>query len=173
MKTLTHLCRIFLAGSFAVAFVANAHAADVTTTDQLFVKNAYQSGLANARLGELAEGKSANADVKAFATRLIADEGKANAELRTLAETKGLSLVNSPSTVALANTRILEAKAGADFDKTFAAHMVNDRKRTVEIYDRAGTKTQDTDIRAFITKTLPTLKGHLAAAQTLQDKVGR
>lgn len=173
MKTFTHLSRIFLAGLSSLAFVASAHAGDVTTTDQLFVKNAYQSGLANTRVGELAEGKTTNADVKAFATRLIADAGKANAELKTLAETKGLSLVNSPSTIALANNKILEAKAGADFDKTFAAHMVSDRKRTVEIFERAGAKTQDTDVRAFITKTLPTLKGHLAAAQTLQDKVGR
>lgn len=173
MKTFIHLCRIFLAGLSTLTFVASARAGDVTTTDQLFVKAAYQSGLANARLGELAAGKTANADVKAFATRLIADQGKDNAELKTLADTKGLSLVNSPSTIALANAKILEGKAGADFDKTFAAHMVNDRKKTVETFERAGIQTQDTDIRAFITKALPTLKGHFAAAQTLQDKVGR
>jgi len=173
MKTLTSLGHAFLAGLATFALVASAHAENLTSADQEFVKSAYQSGIAHLRLAELARDKTSNADVQTFAARLIADHGKANAELKTLAETKGLTLVSGPSTNALAAARELDSRAGADFDKAFAAYEVSHHRRSVQAYEQAGTGTQNSDIRAYVAKTLPTLKERLAAAQSLQDKVGR
>jgi putative membrane protein len=176
MKTLPSFRSTLLscfAGATAFTFAASASAADVTSADQSFVKNTYQDGLAEIRMGELGQSKSANADVKAFAERMIADHGKANAELKTLADTKGLSLANGPGVMAMANAKMLDMKAGAEFDKAFAAHMVSDHQKTVEAFEKASNDTKDPEIRAFIAKTLPTLKEHLSMAQALQNKVGK
>ena len=175
MNTFFRLRPVFLryfAGlsAFAVAFTADA--ADVTSADQAFVREAYQNGLAEVRLGELGKDKTANADLKAFAERLVAEHGKANAELKTLAETKGLSLTSTPGVATLAQVKILDGKAGAEFDRTFAAVAVRDHQNAVTAFEKAGNTTKDSEVRAYITKTLPTLKEHLTLAQSLQEKVG-
>jgi len=173
MKTFAHFRHILcsVVGIFSLA--AGAGAADITSADQSFVKQTYETGLAEVRMGQLGQNKTANSDVKAFAARLVADHGKASAELKTLAETKGLSLPSSPSLAAQGHARMLDMKAGADFDKAFTAHTVSGFEKTVAAFEKAGSETKDTDIRAFITKTLPTLKEHLTMAQTLQAKVGK
>jgi putative membrane protein len=151
----------------------SARAGDITSADQSFVRGVYQRGLGEIRMSELGQSKAASSDVKTFAERMIADHGKANAELKTLADTKGLSLSSGPDTMTLGAVKALEAKAGAEFDKAYAAQMVSSHAKSVEAFEKAGSKTRDTDLRAYITKMLPTLKEHLTLAQSLQGKVGK
>ena len=68
-------------GAFAVA----SFGADSTfnSTDKSFIEDAYKDGLAEVSFGQLALGKTANADVKAFAQKLVDDHSKANAELKS------------------------------------------------------------------------------------------
>ena len=60
--------------------------------DEEFMKEAAQGGMAEVKLGELAATKAQNPDVKAFAKKMVADHGKANAELKTLAGKKTFTL---------------------------------------------------------------------------------
>jgi putative membrane protein len=154
----------------AIALGADAA---VDRSDKEFIKDSYEDGLAEVKKGEMAQAKSANADVKAFGAHMVTDHGKANAELKALADTKKVEVPTDVTSVAKGKAKLLDAKSGADFDKAFADAMVADHKKAVKAFEKALTQAKDADVKAFATKTLPTLKMHLSMAEELQKKVGK
>ena len=161
------------AGLALLSSSALAESAAVNSTDKSFLTNAYQDGLAEVKLGELGQTKSANADVKAFADTLVKDHSAANAEMKTLADTKKVKVAESPSLVAQGKAKLLDAKSGADFDKAFAAGLVADHKKDIAAFEKAANEATDGGVKAFAAKILPTLKSHLSMAEDLQNKVGK
>jgi putative membrane protein len=51
--------------------------------------------------------------------------------------------------------------------------MVSDHKQAVKLFEDASTNLDDADLKEFSIKTLPTLKHHLMAAETLAASVGK
>lgn len=173
---------IITACSRAVAFFAAAtlssaslHAADsgFNSTDKSFLENAYQDGLAEVAMGQLALGKTASADVKAFAQHMVEDHGKANTDLKTLADSKKVAVASEPSLTAKTKAKMADAKSGADFDKSYAESMVSAHKDAIKLFEKASQDAGDPEVKAFASKTLPTLKMHLTMAEQLQGKVGK
>jgi putative membrane protein len=164
---LVALCQVLAFGSSLLA----ADAA-VDHNDKSFIKNAYEDGLAEVKLGEMGQAKTGNAEVKAFATQMVTDHGKANTELKTLADSKKVEVATDVTTVAKAKAKLLDAKTGADFDKAFAEAMLKDHKSAVSAFEKAANEAKDADVKAFAAKTLPTLKHHLSMAEALNKKVG-
>src|ERR1700746_3382597 len=64
----------------------------LTASDDKFVKDAAEGGLAEVELGKLAAEKGASTDVKAFGQRMVTDHSKANDELKQIAGAKGVDL---------------------------------------------------------------------------------
>jgi putative membrane protein len=170
--------RLALAAGLLIAAVSAtstcvADDATVKKADKSFITNAYQAGLAEIKMGDLAQNKTANTDVKTFASQMVTDHTKANEELKALADSKKVELPTDPSLVAQGKMKLADAKSGADFDKTYAADMVSDHKKVVAAFEKASSSATDPDVKAFATKTLLTLQGHLSMAQDLQNKVGK
>src|SRR4051794_36516517 len=61
-------------------------------SDQHFVMDAAKGGLAEVELGQLASQKASSDQVKQFAQRMVTDHGKANDELKSLAQSKQITL---------------------------------------------------------------------------------
>jgi putative membrane protein len=140
----------------------------VVNDDSEFAVSAANGGMAEVELSKLAITKGANAKVKEFATMMTKDHGGANAELMELAKTKNITL---PTTVGEDEQKTmgdLQAKSGAEFDKAYVDVMVKDHKKTVDLFEKATTDSKDADIKSFAIKTLPVLKNHLAAIETIQ-----
>jgi putative membrane protein len=174
MKNALTLCKPALNLFVSVlAASATALAADVSSSDKSFVQDEYKDGLAEVKLAELAQGKTANPEVKTFANQMATDHGKANADLKALAASKNVEVASEPSVIAKGRIKMLDAKSGADFDKDFVEAMIKDHKEAVKDFEKAANEAKDSDIKAFATKTLPTLKHHLSMAEALQQKVGK
>ncbi|MFD1258386.1 DUF4142 domain-containing protein [Mucilaginibacter terrae] len=140
----------------------------VVNDDAEFAVAAANGGMAEVELSKLAETKATNAKVKEFAAMMTKDHGGANAELMELAKTKNISL---PTTVGADEQKAmgdLQAKAGTEFDKDYVDLMVNEHKKAVDLFEKATTDAKDADIKSFAIKTLPVLKNHLQAIETIQ-----
>ncbi|MEA3207609.1 MAG: putative rane protein [Chthoniobacter sp.] len=170
MKTFSFLTALALAVTTTCAYAADAA---VERPDKSFITNAYEDGLAEVKLGEMAQGKSGNADVKAFGGHMATDHGKASAELKALADSKKVEVATDVTMVAKGKAKLLDAKSGADFDKAYAEAMVTDHKKAVKAFEKASNEAKDADVKAFAAKTLPTLTSHLSMAEELQKKVGK
>ena len=57
---------------------------------------------------------------------------------------------------------------GKNFDKDFMNMMVKDHKATIDDFEKASKNTKDPDVKAWVDKTLPTLRMHLDSAKAIQ-----
>ncbi|HSH92599.1 MAG TPA: DUF4142 domain-containing protein, partial [Roseimicrobium sp.] len=146
---------LLTAVSLAVFASASARAADIDGKAKSFLQNAYEDGLAEVKMGELGLAKTANEEVKKFARMMVDDHGKANAELKTIADAKSVKVATEPTMVAKGKEKMMDAKSGADFDKAFAEAMVSDHKKAVEAFEKAANESKDAEVKAFAAKTLP------------------
>ena len=170
---LNPLLRSFFIPALALSCGPLLTAADLDRSDKEFIKDTYENGLAEVKFGEMAGAKGTTDDVKKFGTMITTDHGKANTELKTLADSKKVEVATDLTTVAKGKVTLLDKKAGADFDKAFAESMVDGHKKSIKAFEKAANDAKDADVKAFATKTLPTLKHHLTMAEELQAKVGK
>lgn len=138
-----------------------------------FAKKAGAAGAAEVEMGKLGAAKATNAEVKAFAQKMVTDHTKANKELMAAAKSKGLEVPTEPGLMHKAMKEKFEHQsADHDFNHDFMEQMVKDHKDAVELFQTAANDTTlDPEFRALAKKTLPTLEEHLADAQTLEAKL--
>ncbi|OZI42472.1 DUF305 domain-containing protein [Bordetella genomosp. 5] len=140
--------------------------------DKDFLENAAQSGHFELEGSKLALTKSSNADVKAFAQKMVDDHGKVGAELAALASKKGYEAPTGPSLMQQAKLKTLDMSDDG-FDKRYAEMIaVTAHEDAVTLFRKASEEAKDPEVKAFAAKVLPTLKEHLTQAQALQSKVG-
>lgn len=144
--------------------VATAAAAE---EDSKFAVDAANGGLAEVQLGEAAQTKGSDPKVKEFGKMMVTDHTKANDELKALAASKNITLPTAPSEEMQKTAADITAKSGKDFDKAYIDQMVKDHKKTVELFEDGQKNVKDAEIKAFIDKTLPVLKGHLEHIKSL------
>lgn len=65
--------------------------------------------------------------------------------------------------------RDLEATSGAEFDKKFLATAVKSHRKCVKNFEKASTDADDSEVKAWAAKTLPTLQAHLEKAEELKS----
>ena len=151
--------------------VTGGTSSSLTGDDKEFISKAGMGGLAEVRMGTLALEKAASADVKQFAQRMVTDHSKANDELSQLAMAKGATLpaeLHGDHQKAFEHLSML---SGAEFDKAYMKHMVEDHQKDVAEFERAAGGATDADVKAWAGKTLPTLREHLQQATTVGGKV--
>ncbi|KUY85337.1 DUF305 domain-containing protein [Burkholderia territorii] len=139
--------------------------------DAEFVDKAALAGKSEVQASQLALKQAQSADVRAFAKRMVADHGKANAKLNALAARTGMKpqvdQIQDPDVEAL------RGKRGHDFDTAYVAAAGPDaHKKAVALFEDEARDGKDAQLRAFAKSTLPTLKHHLSMAEELQRKVG-
>lgn len=147
--------------------------AGMSSQDHKFVMEAAMGGLMEVELGRLAAQRGMSDVVKQFGQRMVDDHSKANQELMTLASTKGMTLPTALDDKHQKDVAKLSAMSGAEFDRAYARHMLKDHEKDVKDFERQSTRGGDPDIRAFATKTLPTLQEHLQMVRTLPGNEGR
>ena len=155
------------------ATAASDSAEDSQKKDAEFVAEAASGGMMEVEMGKLAASKAVSPQVKAFAEMMVKDHTTANNELMSLAAQKSIIL---PSTLMEKHQEMVDEvskKSGRDFDKQYMEHMVSDHKKDIDDFENAAEECEDADVKAFATKTIPTLKAHLAKAESVEKMVNK
>lgn len=158
--------------ALAVSLGAQAQApAKLSGQDKSFLKDAAEGGNAEISASRIAAAQSANADVKTFAQQMVDDHGKVGAELKGLAEQKGVKVSDTPSATKKVEIKMLSERKGASFDQHYAdAIGVKAHQDTIKLFQKEVDKGSDADVKAWASKTLPALQHHLEMAQALKTK---
>ena len=166
--------RILSAALLALAFAIQGQAADDKTNldagDVKFIKNTAEDGMGEVKIATLGTQKAERADVKEFATMLVTDHTKANEELAMLAKSKGVETSQVISSDAASKFKDLEKESGKAFDDAFLAHMEKDHKKDIDAFEDAEKNCKDGEVKAWASKTLPTLRAHLEKVKALRGK---
>jgi len=137
-----------------------------------FATNAAQGGMAEVELGRLATQRAGDVSVHEFGARMVADHGRANSELKSIAGQKGIQLPTELNSEQKSEMDKLSKMSGAEFDKEYMSAMLKDHETDVKDFDTQAKEGNDPEIKAFAGKTLPTLQQHLQMAQQAAQKVG-
>lgn len=158
--------------SFGGAALAQAPSAASSSTaqDTTFVKQASAAGLAEVGLGKLGAEKGASDDVKTFGETMVDDHTKAGDQLKTIAAGKSIPVSTAPMPADAKAAAMIGKKDGAAFDAAFKTKMVADHEKVIKLFTTESTAGNDPDLKAFATKTLPTLQHHLEMAKQLPAK---
>jgi putative membrane protein len=140
--------------------------------DEMFVLDVAKDGTAEVELGKLASEKAASDDVKKFGQRMVTDHGKAGDELKTLAQSKNITLPTSPDPKAKTAHDRLAKLTGQAFDRAYMQEMVAGHRKAVAAFKKESTSGKDPDVKAWATKTLPTIEEHFKMAQDIAKNVG-
>lgn len=153
---------------------ANSNASSPTSTaamsDDDFLKEAAMGGMEEVELGKVAGTKGTDPEVKKFGQMMVTDHSKANEELKALAAKKNVQLPTALDAKHQSDLDAMKAKSGKDFDTAYVTNMIEDHEKDVAAFESKSQNATDPDIKAWATKTLPTLKKHLETIRSVQAK---
>jgi putative membrane protein len=139
--------------------------------DRLFTTLAAQGGMAEVELGKLAQQKSRNEAVAAFAQQMIIDHGKSNAQLMELAKQAGLPLPSELAPEQLEVSKKLSGLNQGQFEAEYMRVQVTDHQKTVQLLLWVIASGENADLQRFASETLPGVFHHLELAQDLVSQL--
>lgn len=141
--------------------------AKLSRADKDFIEDAAKGGMFEVQSGQLAQQKGSDQSVKDFGKKLADDHGKANDELKQIADSKGVKMPDKEKWGDRREVSKLQKMSGADFDREFAQHEIKDHEKDIKDFEKASSKLSDPDLKAWAQNQLPVLREHLAMAQKL------
>ncbi|MBA3772180.1 MAG: DUF4142 domain-containing protein [Ramlibacter sp.] len=154
------------AGAAPTAVVAPAR---LNASEREFVIKAANQGFYEVEVSRLAAERAVGAGVRSYATMMVTHHTQSNNDLIDLMSAKGVA---PPKGLAADKKTKLLRLAGlppsAEFDHGYVRVVgIEDHRTNIAVLERARRETRDRDLLAWIDRTLPTLRNHLAAAQRL------
>ena len=151
------------------AFVAApAYAQDkMSNDDQAAMKQLASANIAEIQSGKMAASKAQSPEVKKFAQQMVTDHGKMLEDLKSLAKSKGVALPDSAPMKDMAQSKLLERKSGAEFDKDYMEHMVKDHEKDVQDTQNIAAKAKDPQFKSAVQQANGKIREHLQMAQRL------
>ncbi len=154
---------------------AEARAAGKAATDQYAAEvlgTLHQDNQNEIQMGKLAQDKGQSSAVKEFGAMLVRDHSEADQKVTAYAASKNIPLERSEAVQKEAEegrkmADQLGTVEGAAFDRTFAAMMVQDHQKAVDLVTTARGKVTDPELKALLGELNPVLKRHLNAAKKL------
>ena len=124
--------------------------------------------------GKLAESRSQNKEVKAFARQMVTDHTAVNKQAAALAKKLGVTPEDNDTSRSLkqgaADTaKKLKGLKGAAFDRAYVENEVGYHQAVLDAIDKVLVPSaQNAELKGLITKVRPAIQAHLDHAKHLQ-----
>jgi putative membrane protein len=140
-------------------------ASPASTVDAVFAKDAAEAGMAEVRMGRLAERQAQSEQVRSFGQQMVTDHTKLGDRLAKIAGTDGLTtpLMLDPKDSRALND--LTSQHGAAFDHAYLRAQIADHQSALTLFQREAAQGTDSNLKRFASDALPTLREHLQMAQ--------
>ena len=164
------LCAVALGcATLAGGTIARAQGTD---QDKQFLMTASQGDYTEITFSKLAEQKSTNPQVKAYAQKMIADHPALDAQMKPFADQMGVSPVTTLDASHQQKYDQLSSLSGADFDKTYMSDMDTDHHATLDAFKTEESSTTNTSLKATVRKGEKVVAHHTEMADKLSKKLG-
>jgi putative membrane protein len=157
--------------SFVIAATLSlmASSAMAQTAPQEFVDKAASSGMYEIQSSEIVlTDANADADVQAFAQKMIADHTKAAGDLQAAATKSGLSVPAAPDAKHAA--MVSDLSAASDKVSVYKKQQLDAHEEAVALHQSYGSAGTDANLKAYADATTPVLKMHLDHIKMLNEK---
>lgn len=139
-----------------------------------FLVDIAEIDLAEIEIAKLAEQKTANPDVKRFATMLVDDHKKSSAELKVLADHRQITLPTSITDKGKDQYNKIHDEEGKDFDAKFVNLMIDNHEKAIhKMEDASEDKKKDESIKIWASSKIANLTAHLQHAKMLKEQLDK
>jgi putative membrane protein len=136
-----------------------AKSSSLSAKDKTFMKKAARGGMMEVAMGKLAEQNAKSENVKSFGKRMVTDHSKANDELKSIAEKKGVKLPTKEPSLKWSS------------DKVYMDMMVKDHEKDLAEFQEEAKSASDPDVKKFAEDTAKVVQEHLDLAKETQGKL--
>lgn len=150
-----------------------APAVGYNATDSLFVMNVFRGNLLEVKLGELAQKKATNKQVKDYGARMIKDHNMAQAQLRQAARKAGINIPKDLGQAETAEYNKINSLSAQAFDLGYMRQMQTDHVKVVQLFQTESAQGLNADVKSFAVKNLPVIQDHLRQAEGILGTLNR
>lgn len=149
---------------------ATSTAPSLARADRRFLEDEAAHNLFERQVAQLAATRATDPAVKDFASKMVEDHSAAHSELTQLASQLGVELPTEPPRAMRRDIDKLSKMNGAEFDREFIKMVgVKDHQKEIKRLQSASKDLKNTELKAWVDKTLPQMQQHLVAAEKLQQ----
>ena len=139
--------------------------------DAQFVEEVVASNYAEIKMAEIANQRSRNSEVKQIAQMVQADHSGSLNELKTLAQSKAISVPVEETDEARLKMENFSAESGRNFDEKWCKEMIDKHEDNIDRFEKRLENSDDADLKSWISKTLLTLRSHHDKLKACQEKL--
>jgi putative membrane protein len=139
--------------------------------DKKFLAMAAQSDQNEIALSQLADQKTTNPAVKAFAEKMVTEHTQMTASMKPFADAWGLTPPSGPDADHQKAIDTLNGLSGNDFDKQYMSDMVTDHAKALRAFTTEAKDTKDPKFRAAVIKGKTAVAAHKNMAYDLKKKL--
>lgn len=142
-----------------------------SSTDEIFVMNAAQAGLAEVVDGRLAVAKGSNSAIRTIGQRMVTDHTKANKMLAAIASADSLIVPTMPNSSDRARIAKQKMLSGNAFDTAYVNGQIAAHQQTLDLFHTEVAQGSNPRLLAFAKQTLPTIQMHLKMFQAARNSI--
>ena len=147
---------------------SNSGTQKASKAEQHFLIEGMQGDMAEVQLGKLAQQKGQSEDVKQFGQMLEQDHSQHLQQAQQEAQQLGINAPQQVNAKQKATYERMSKLTGAQFDKQFTKHEVQDHKKDIAEYQKQAKSKGP--LAQFAQQTVPVLQKHLQAAEAAENK---
>jgi putative membrane protein len=135
--------------------------------DQTFVRKALEGGAMEVQLGQLAQQKSQNEDVKQFGQKMVEDHTQLGEQMKPIAQQLGVKEPKGPSKKDKQLIAKLEGLSGPQFDEAYIQAMVKDHKEDLKEFKDEAQSAQNQNVKQAAQQGAGVISQHLQLIQQI------
>jgi putative membrane protein len=139
--------------------------------DNMFFADIAITNMAEIQESQSALSQSQNPGIKQYAQKMIEDHTQAQAQLASLAQSKGAMLPTKVDAMHMDMVSNLQKLQGMQFDHQYIQDQIAAHKAAIVETQHEAYTGNDPDVKTMAMQMIPTLKMHLQMAQALQTNM--
>jgi putative membrane protein len=170
MNKMTKLVCTVALGCAGMMLSVAAHAS-VTDRDKSFLAKASQGDINEIKLSELAETKTSNPEVKAFAHKMVVEHKALEMRMKPFADAWGIAPPSGPDADHQDEWNKLNGLSGAEFDKEYIGVMDKDHHEALDLFTEEAKSTTDMKFKTAVMHGKSVVSAHTHMADSLNAKL--
>lgn len=144
----------------------------LNSADSTFIMHVALGNSAEVMAGGLAATKGEDAMIQSFGQMMVTDHTAAQADLKTVGTTVGVSVKDSVDAEHTTSLQTLNGLSGREFDSTYIVNQIADHQTTVADFQTELSSGNRSEVKDFANKYLPKIQMHLEKADSIATAMG-
>lgn len=136
--------------------------------DADFVVNTIAANYAEIKLAQLAMDRTSNTKIKDIAKTIETDHSKVIDELKAFANKNGIAVPTDQTDAAAMDLNKMAKEDAEDFDNKWSSELKDKHDEAIRKFESYMDKTEDVELKNWISSTLPTLRSHRAMLEQVE-----